>query len=464
MSADAGEEASDAGQADKDFFVPSRDLPFLCSGRQIGKANSLKSICDGLHCIANALGVGRHQEEHIVVRVTSSASDHLAMVKEGADLDPDTDMFELHYVRQWLLRVNCMGWLDAGLMGSAEYDEMALEKILAEASRLMAVLSGQSASGNLCKAYGFECTEDTQLTHVVEAAVIEDSLGGRTWNSALLLSNHLLKAARPTIDRHPRILELGAGTGLVGLSLALRLSRLNVGGTVHLTDFNKDVLCNLQRNAALNGWKAARTSPEGKTDVQVRKLDWAEPDFDAASDGLLPAYDCLVGADCIYEPRHTAMLRDVALRYLDRRHALCLTDDVPPSDSTHWQDLRGKIFLLSPHRPNYSAEMESIYALFPPLTATQTLCGGTRRGDDPEKGSLQLCITREHTFIMHSQDNFGPPLLQQSRRPSADRSIGRKTVLLAHLQDEQGTCNALVSPTASAFHYRLYIIEWRKLE
>jgi predicted nicotinamide N-methyase len=80
-----------------------------------------------------------------------------------------------------------------------------------------------------------------------------------------------------------KIVELGAGCGLVGIvcSTALRASH------VLMTDFDDEVLQLLRRNVNANGMDSA---------VSVAKLDWTAP----LLDGLVGSFDVVVASDVVY--------------------------------------------------------------------------------------------------------------------------------------------------------------------
>ncbi|HUU85221.1 MAG TPA: methyltransferase domain-containing protein [Phycisphaerae bacterium] len=78
------------------------------------------------------------------------------------------------------------------------------------------------------------------------------------WPGALMLAEYVIRNVEPTPEP---VLEIGAGLGLVGLSLAM------AGHRVIVTDYDQDALAFARANAALNG-----------VDLDdVRLLDWREP-------------------------------------------------------------------------------------------------------------------------------------------------------------------------------------------
>jgi predicted nicotinamide N-methyase len=107
------------------------------------------------------------------------------------------------------------------------------------------------------------------------------------WPSASELCAYL--AARPELVLGKRVLELGSGTGLCGLAVALLGAR-----QVVLTDYNDPAMELLADNVALNGMQERCT---------CRKLTWGDREGARAlaveAGGL---FDLVVGTDVVYEP------------------------------------------------------------------------------------------------------------------------------------------------------------------
>lgn len=134
-------------------------------------------------------------------------------------------------------------------------------------------------------------SETLELT-IHEPTLTADNLGLKTWASSYLLSKRLLQLPLPHFAPGARILELGSGTGLVGLSAA---------GTwdvpVLLTDL-PEIVPNLRRNVDAN-----RAILKSKVDVAV--LDWRD---DAGGRKECEKFDVVLAADPIYSPEHPALV------------------------------------------------------------------------------------------------------------------------------------------------------------
>ncbi|DBB07877.1 TPA: Protein-lysine N-methyltransferase rrg1 [Trebouxia sp. C0006] len=130
---------------------------------------------------------------------------------------------------------------------------------------------------------------------------IEQSYGAQggpghvVWEAGLVLSRYFV--SHPELVRGKRVLELGCGTGVVGITLAC------LGADVTLTDIaaivphtKYNLQCNRQLIQSGHG-KAAEAA-----------LDWNSP---SSSQSLLAKqYDLLVGADLIYAAKDMSPLTD----------------------------------------------------------------------------------------------------------------------------------------------------------
>ena len=129
-----------------------------------------------------------------------------------------------------------------------------------------------------------------------EQVLVEDALGARTWGAAPLLASLLLQkhlkyvVQRPSHSSSVRVLELGAGTGLVGLAVAQYFRQVHTKqAQVYLTDYHPDVLRNLHRNVELNG---CASSSAQRVQINVSALDWNDTpvkDFGGPFDLLIAA-------------------------------------------------------------------------------------------------------------------------------------------------------------------------------
>ena len=116
-----------------------------------------------------------------------------------------------------------LAWID---------DEDQRENLWTFASRRMAERCGRTAMGEVVRAWPFgeeESSYEPFELVIREPALTGDSLGFKTWGSSYVLSQQLLRLratclyhlfAESSGQQHPNTLELGSGTGLLGLAAA----------------------------------------------------------------------------------------------------------------------------------------------------------------------------------------------------------------------------------------------------
>lgn len=135
-------------------------------------------------------------------------------------------------------------------------------------------------------------------------------VGLQSWGASIVLSSMIcagpdhFNLTSTSLPERPTILELGAGTGLLSLTLAKLLPTLSIYPTnISATDYHPTVLSNLQENINTN-------FPPGENvnmPVSAVALDWSLPPPDLARSA-----DLLIAADVVYAPQHAAWLRDCA--------------------------------------------------------------------------------------------------------------------------------------------------------
>lgn len=114
--------------------------------------------------------------------------------------------------------------------------------------------------------------------------VSEGTTGLCTWQASIALTNWLLQTENLGVTDSKTILELGAGTGLCGLSLV----KFCTPKKVILTDGSVAVVENLKTNIALNF--------ENTNNIENKFLPWENIDsFD------LQCIDLILGADVVYD-------------------------------------------------------------------------------------------------------------------------------------------------------------------
>ncbi|CAK3766999.1 -lysine N-methyltransferase rrg1 [Lecanosticta acicola] len=161
-----------------------------------------------------------------------------------------------------------------------------------------------------------------------EPALTSDNLGLKTWASSHLLAKRLglLRHALPSVPSGTAILELGAGTGLVGLAAAAVFHT-----AVILTDLPA-ITPNLERNAHAN--ESSVSAHGGKARVAV--LDWLEPGAFRLNDtynGNANMFSLILAADPIYSPEHPRLLAQAIEYHLSKDTSARVIVEMPLRDA-----------------------------------------------------------------------------------------------------------------------------------
>ncbi|KKY25959.1 putative glucose-inducible sam-dependent methyltransferase [Diplodia seriata] len=204
-------------------------------------------------------------------------------------------------------------------------DDSVKEDIWEAASIRLSERSGRTAMGAISRKFRIPAAKDgpSEDMEIYEPALTADNLGLKTWASSYLLSRRLWRLAAdesslPGAKDLPRhsVLELGSGTGLVGLSAAMVL-----GTDVLLTDL-PEIVENLDRNAVSNGEILDRHNGSAHTAV----LDWTDPSCMELSLKAVKEADYqesqhfrfIFAADPLYSPEHPGWLAQAILARLSR--------------------------------------------------------------------------------------------------------------------------------------------------
>ncbi len=172
-------------------------------------------------------------------------------------------------------------------------DEDLQESIWSVASTRLSERSGRNAMPATTRSFRID---DDLVINLHEPTLTEDNLGLKTWMSSLLLSRRLRKTRELIPGSIDRVLELGAGTGLVGIAAA-SLWKTHVV----LTDL-PNIVSNLQKNLDLN--RDVISHNHGSVESQA--LDWS--DEGCAPRSAQDKFKVVLAADPIYSSDHPKML------------------------------------------------------------------------------------------------------------------------------------------------------------
>ncbi|KAE8445304.1 hypothetical protein EG329_013542 [Mollisiaceae sp. DMI_Dod_QoI] len=116
--------------------------------------------------------------------------------------------------------------------------------------------------------------------------------GGQLWPAGMVLGHHILRYHKNSL-KNARILELGAGGGLVGLAVALKFQ---LDYPIYITD-QENMIDLMRKNITLNGLESR---------VKELVLNWGDP---LPSDIVKEKPDVILAADCVYfEPAFPLLL------------------------------------------------------------------------------------------------------------------------------------------------------------
>ncbi|KAK9480279.1 putative methyltransferase-domain-containing protein [Lipomyces japonicus] len=195
-------------------------------------------------------------------------------------------------------------WLTR-LVGSGLYwieDDDEREQVFDSASRRISERCGRTAAPSMERAFDIDGLSASVVLH--EPSLTSDALGLKTWGSSLLLAKRLSKFHTTIISRNThRVLELGSGTGLVGIVLGI------LGYRVLMSDL-PEILPNLGTNIKHNELEF------GKLDIDVEELDWNLPESSLAFKRN-EKFDTVILSDPIYSLSHPPMIANVLKTIFD---------------------------------------------------------------------------------------------------------------------------------------------------
>lgn len=192
------------------------------------------------------------------------------------------------------------------------------ERVWTEASLRLSERSGRNAAPAMTRTFRIN---DSLTIKLHEPSLTEDNLGLKTWTSSLLLARRLASLTG-YVPQPCRMLELGSGTGLVGIAGA-SIWREALQELL-LTDL-PEIVPNLQENIDQN---IVRTS---SVNVHSRALDWAD-ELDSPSNEA-ERFDLIIAADPIYSSDHSKLLVDTVRRWLALRPSATFILELPLRDA-----------------------------------------------------------------------------------------------------------------------------------
>jgi hypothetical protein len=266
--------------------------------------------------------------------------------------------------------------------------------IIQEAASLLAIYAGAASAGVLVRAFAFSSRHARTLIEVqLRDEPLKNneyaSVGAQTWGGACVLAQRIVDypdqfdliphEKNPAGDARPRVrrvLELGAGTGLVSLSLAKLLEAdldwITEKTTIIATDSYPSVLANLQFNIESNFPLQNSTQ---QVSVSSHYLDWSKlASTEKLSSPFDEPFDLILGADIIYESQHATWIKSCLERLLRKP---VVANDNPLVPLFH---------LVIPLRSTHLDESATVKDVF-------------RSRDDIGDNSMDLCILSQEKIV-----------------------------------------------------------------
>ena len=209
------------------------------------------------------------------------------------------------------------------------HDDDVKEEIWNQASSRLSERSGRTAMGALSREFRIPTATDDFTLSIHEPALTGDDLGLKTWAASYMLSKrlHTFNLVDPKTKPSPPILELGSGTGLVGLAMAA------LGANVILTD-----LPSIHENLARNATDNAPVIEQHGGSTRTGTLDWTHPaSCDLYADGRIvetlnaatSKFPIILAADSMYSPDHPRMLVDTIAAWLSEESTAQVIAEFP---------------------------------------------------------------------------------------------------------------------------------------
>jgi protein-lysine N-methyltransferase EEF2KMT len=230
-----------------------------------------------------------------------------------------SDAFEREYAIRWLTAFTARSDTWVYNSGIPE-DEDARAQLVDDAASLLASFAGDDdEEESITRTFSFSVYDDNGLKTGNVEVMLNDapllsqdhtSVGLQSWGSSIVLAERM--CADPLMfgllpARLLRVLELGAGTGMLSIAAAKLWPKGRAQMEIVATDYHHQVLDNLRTNVDSN--------LPSSSSVIVMPLDWQFPKYVAPFD---QAFDVILAADVIYHPEHARWIKSCVETLLRR--------------------------------------------------------------------------------------------------------------------------------------------------
>lgn len=269
---------------------------------------------------ADVIDSGYASTDDAFVAAHKTSQPNQTQVDDNHDLLEDP--FEREYTIQWLMRLMRFATECSDGGDNCKNQTIGWSEIVESTSSLLAKFSAPADTEDesnlaLTRVFAFR-KPDRSMVEVIlnDEPLLDDdhtSVGLQSWGSAIVLGSMLCAGLLDvTLTDMHRILELGAGTGLLSVIFA----KLLPDAKVVATDYHPDVLLNLSSNIGAN------FPDQLGCPVQVHPLDWesymppnksAQTTFEIT---FSDKFDTIVAADVVYSAVHASWIYATVFRLL----------------------------------------------------------------------------------------------------------------------------------------------------
>jgi protein-lysine N-methyltransferase EEF2KMT len=224
------------------------------------------------------------------------------------------DLFERNVATRWLTSL-------LSRVEEMDFDDDVKSRIVDDAASILASFSDsnkdeeeEALTRNFSFPTPFNTSVDVTLNDAPLSGVDHTDVGLQSWGASIVLSSMMcaeperFELTQTVLSQDTKFIELGAGTGLVSLTLAKLLVEVGVENPdIKATDYHPAVLENCKANMRTN----FATSQDDDSPVQTMILDWSQPPKELQSSA-----DVIIASDVVYAPEHATWLRDCAAHLL----------------------------------------------------------------------------------------------------------------------------------------------------
>ena len=215
-----------------------------------------------------------------------------------------TDAFEREFAIKWLT-----GFIARSDAWTSTSDEDEWYPVIDDITSLLAAFAGEAMEEQaVTRQFNFPGQIRVELNDAPLSTKDHTSVGLQSWASSILLAERICLDPERfglTLDWRLRVLELGAGTGLLSIVAAKLLSTTRP--EIIATDHHPDVLSNLTSNIQTNFPHNPR--------ILVLPLDWQYPTYTGP---LAKPFDVILAADVVYHPEHARWIKTCVETLLSR--------------------------------------------------------------------------------------------------------------------------------------------------